>query len=1759
MKLALLLVLILCSVRCIEAGTCIADESSLGNNFNDADTWDCTNDTADDIPGVFDAAIIRNTTVILNDSSAAVVSSLLVEDAGGFQVLDDSHFETNWAQILLYSDVYVDTESTFDISPVNDNSSDCYLIISEGSEFYIDGIQDLNVHARPTGNAYIRVADSSVLTKTGTGNINIRSYIGEANFVDVSGGSHLIVENSLVLVAGLAYTTTGVHNGAETEVRVTNSYLHAGYNLLLRSGSGYLSGSSGQAYLYVYKSLVEANALTIVGGGAIGYVDPNPSSIISGDGGPAAVAVRYGDLSVYDYVYLLGGRGGPVTYSNTDSWTYARAGNGGGVEVAVSSGVFRFGGYLRATGGIGGFSYLPYYSAGELHGGPGGAVVISTVKSIFAAGGNVYVTGGDGGVSSTFGGPGGDAQVFFSTSLGLDLASDEGGGIFNDFFITGGNGGVSEVYFDTDPGFVGNTFLSGDGGSASLFLDCEFFTSTNLSIVGGSAGSVYLNGDYLSTYYIISRTSGGSATFRAQYSIVKQRGPLQVSGGNGGDLIRVERDGLSLDVVQYASDGGDARVELLETVALFESDFMVLGASGGDAYTFAMAGNGGYSYFYSTYCALVFEEGLQIISGDTGLGDWRPNVYVQAGKAYVSHRFSTVFVDGDFSVSAGDGGGAYDQYIVFYNQVEGNSGAGDGGFAAVTLVGTKHQINGNVNVQGGNGGFSQRYYDVSGTGGLAYLRATESYLMIIGDSHTLSIQAGSGASETGVSLSAGYGGYARFSAYGSSIIIEADEDVLIAGGHGGSRYYTYQFRRYPYGVLGGPASVFTSMSYLDIGGNLFVTGGVSGQSSVTNYYFAAATFVHLDGWNRVNGDMLVQGITGGSIYVAVYELFPDLTSASPGGAARVTIDNFGLEVGGSLIVQGGNGGDRIDYSNNLEYVTYSETGAGGNAHLYMGLRYASFLTVGGDLSLYGGYGGDAVNSLVNNTGFGGMAWLRVYYPQSIEIVGNLNVIGGHAGSMYGITPPYFCYKPIDGADLLDRGARQSKLPRGDVVDGDGGSNCFFVDIEGVGGYGGQAKIFYDHDTTNCPSRIISVGKHLNVIGGDGGVGLTGGNGGHAYAAHINFNVANSEGEIIGFLVAGGLGGQSYGTVENVYLNYQRRYQGGHGGEASLFNAEVNVTGDCMLSGGDGGNGRYSYSDGGYGGWALLELSADRFFIYGNLQAYGGDGGYGYYAGRGGSAELSAETSLLVIEDDISLTGGDGGGGVFSGLQGGESTLFVELSNIIATDLHLVAGNGGDSIYGYAGGFGQSLVSATSSNLDFSRGDVAVVSGVGGSCKYSDVNCRGGSFADPFFYSLGLFGSRMVTGSIYIFGGEGGDSGGNSDGLHEGGGCGMLLYSTALAVSGPVNMRGVDGGDGSGTGRGAMAYSCTFGMVTSTFIAQSLDIVIPSGGDSGTSSFAAAGGGISLSHSSLVSSARPYVVNLNYHSGMLLKDYLSISSGTTGSSATAPGHVRFNSFLQVQSASELFVKGDLSISAPDSGLLTNFGQGSDGGSAFVSVVTNSEMNVGGDFSLFAGDGTDRADGGDAYLFLGLGTVEIFGDTNIRGGDAGNNDGDGGFAKISSSSNSFIRLRDVALTGGEGEPEGSAVVDNNCGCEFVLLGQMVMGPQDADSIITQRVSTFTIYPCEDADLVMEGPNEHFFSSVFRDCRSDVDAGDIFYSTPTGDPQSDFDCTPCECTDITDFEEFCPEFLTPSPSPSSEPEPSSASFLSSSFVLSFLHLFF
>lgn len=325
-------------------------------------------------------------------------------------------------------------------------------------------------------------------------------------------------------------------------------------------------------------------------------------------------------------------------------------------------------------------------------------------------------------------------------------------------------------------------------------------------------------------------------------------------------------------------------------------------------------------------------------------------------------------------------------------------------------------------------------------------------------------------------------------------------------------------------------------------------------------------------------------------------------------------------------INGGQGGSVIDLG--------TGTNTGGNGGSASGSFGTIFVNIGGDFGVSGGAGGMGVTG-----GNGGAASLTA---GAVSLYGTLKVQGGVGGNGISVGGD-------GGSGYVSFGSCNGNTGSNfQLTGGDGGDAS-----SGAGGAGGN--VFAAGGAVTIIGGGLP-GPIFNESGGNGGIGLSGGDGGSAGISLTSLVIGSSA----NFKVAGGGGNQA--------ADNDTPGVGGQGGDTTFtlgaFSMGVSTTLD--ISSGNGGAGGKSTISGGTGGsggaggdlavtFGTLDLGTDsKLNLIGGSGGNGGavvSGGTGGAGGDAGNVSLAVNAVTMAMGGYLSITGGGVGNGGNAGTNG----------------------------------------------------------------------------------------------------------------------------------------------------------------------------------------------------------------------------------------------------------------------------------------------------------------------------------------------------------------------------------------------------------------------------------------------------------------------------------------------------------------------------
>lgn len=639
-----------------------------------------------------------------------------------------------------------------------------------------------------------------------------------------SAGGAITIRTAAPITSGGTSLTNGALSGGFTAGTTTAASVSTG--ALTANGATTGSGRAGGA--------ITISAGTAITTGAISTIGGTGSNNASADGGAAGGAgsvnltagsnISTGNISAY------GGNGGNFTGTSGSSYFGGAGGTGGTVSlVTTGGGATVSSGFVNTSGGatgIGGYNagIISASSAGAPTGGSAGSVTITAPGGIssgyiraFGAGGS----GGNNGSSGSKGTQGGNGGAGNNISLtatagGITLTGDintsggGGGGTGNSGgTATGGAGGaggnisISAAQAVQISGPV--LAAAGGGGNGSSTTCCgggggASFGGGGGGADGGSAGGGIFGGGGTSNW---GSASGGSAV--AGGTLKNPQGSAGVTNGSAGlggnsfdttpnasragGVFGVGGVGTNTTANQVGQTGNGnmggaagttngaitisgASVDLTGTVASFYP-----GSTGGSTgfTTSPYADVSIYGGTSSQAVQVTATNGSVAIAGSlnvSGTDRSAQTTGVAGGNAYGLNITATGSINVG-SITAAGGAGAT------------NGGAGGAGGNVSLNAGQNINVNGTINVSGGNGAGSTSSSINGGNGGLA------GTLSLIADgtlsvSGTTTANGGNGGGVTGSNRTGGAGGA------GNNITLIASNAITLSavsasGGNGGSK------------------------------------------------------------------------------------------------------------------------------------------------------------------------------------------------------------------------------------------------------------------------------------------------------------------------------------------------------------------------------------------------------------------------------------------------------------------------------------------------------------------------------------------------------------------------------------------------------------------------------------------------------------------------------------------------------------------------------------------------------------------------------------------------------------------------------------------------------------------------------------------------------------------------------------------------------------------------------------------------------------
>ncbi len=442
------------------------------------------------------------------------------------------------------------------------------------------------------------------------------------------------------------------------------------------------------------------------------------------------------------------------------------------------------------------------------------------------------------------------------------------------------------------------------------------------------------------------------------------------------------------------------------------------------------------------------------------------------------------------------------------------------------------------------------------------------------------------------------------------------------------------------------------------------------------------------------------------------------------------------------------------------------------------------------VTFHAGDGGDALIGRGGNGGFLGGALtagtvlfgsLDVTLPANPIFAGEVNFDGGTGGQ--GFT------KGGNGGSVSGVAVRYGPL-----------TNPFTGRVNLRGGDGGIGVAAAGGDGGNIDS--VSVVTGFEIIGGDGGPGLTGGKGGSVLGHGLDGFFDNQD---IRQTANGGNGGDVIlrGGDGGSILNYKGAFDFGFGGAAGGILKFIAGSGGSASSG-PGGNGGSVLND------SPLRTVENR--MAGDILLQAGNGGDGDSGGIGGSvADFTNNPTTADNPAILSIIAGAGGRGVAGvGGAGGDvaniktPTRGIRNGNFLPATVYefnrILAGNGGSSS-GNVGGKGGSVSNIESKNdenpfvvVAGAGGSGLTIGGDGGSIVSTQITVGGSSLAKAVFIAGdGGTASAFVPNPLDLVPNQGEKAFGGKVG--QGGKGGDILSTTQLGgIASRADFIAGNGGD-----------------------------------------------------------------------------------------------------------------------------------------------------------------------------------------------------------------------------------------------------------------------------------------------------------------------------------------------------------------------------
>lgn len=516
-----------------------------------------------------------------------------------------------------------------------------------------------------------------------------------------------------------------------------------------------------------------------------------------------------------------------------------------------------------------------------------------------------------------------------------------------------------------------------------------------------------------------------------------------------------------------------------------------------------------------------------------------------------------------------------------------------------------------------------------------------------------------GANVTGLGKGGAGGGGAVLSTRGQVI-----NNGTVVGGAGG-RGATYEEGiLYGFGGNGGAAltvaaDAATMRNSGDIIGGVGGIGGLGGVGGAGIWVSGANTHLYNSG--------LLEGAAGGASDDLVYD-------GGSGGDGLVEVStNTNLTNKGAIV--GGVGGAGTDWYYNTDGgLAY---GGAGGAGLLSLQNNATLKNSGALLGGAGGYGYEG--------GAGGNG--AIFMAHGAMVVNSGYVRGGDAGRSAYMTYNHNQGAPGGGGGVGILMSAGGNLRNSGTITGGNGGNAtggrYSAGVGGAGveqsggtilnsgvifgGSGGEGQSLRQNSGGGgdgiALSGAVSLTNGGSIIGGDAG-NYAGGRGGAGIGLQSGANGLDRSSLINTGLIVGGVGGGSAGPD----------YAGGFGGDGILLSGPLSLTNTGEISGGQGGQGGYTWwqaGGSGGGGGAGIYLSGGNILNTGEV--LGGQGGAG---GKGKSTGATGASGVGVVARNAKVL--NGSVGVSDALIAGSLGIYANGSATI-TNFGTIDGSGGVAI------------------------------------------------------------------------------------------------------------------------------------------------------------------------------------------------------------------------------------------------------------------------------------------------------------------------------------------------------------------------------------------------------------------------------------------------------------------------------------------------